>query len=160
MLFSIFFLYLLLDVHHSRILICSTLFPFCYPHSVLLPCQNIYFSVYAACEHVFITHQEWLAYLNCSSFPSPPSLCLLPSPFVTEETDKKNREGEKRRKYCQEQAKRKKENRRPGQKRKEDSREGGREQQRREGLEKQPEKDRKERRQVISWSYCLFCYFL
>ena len=66
----------------SRILICSTLFPFCSPHFVLLPCQNIYFSVYAACHHVFITHQEWPAYLNCSSFPSPPSLCLLPSPFV------------------------------------------------------------------------------
>ena len=71
----------------SRILVCCTLFPFCSPrHSiVLLPCHEVCFSVFTACNHVLTAHrQQWPAFLNCSSFPSPPHLCLQPSHFINQ----------------------------------------------------------------------------
>ena len=67
----------------ARILLCSALFPFCSEHFVLHPCQEVCFSVYAACHHVFNAHwQQRPTFLNCSSFPSSPTLCLLPSSYV------------------------------------------------------------------------------
>lgn len=66
----------------TRILVCSTFFPFCSPHLPvsLLPCQHVCFSVYAACHHVFTAHHRpWPAILNCTALPSPPSLCLFSS---------------------------------------------------------------------------------
>lgn len=64
----------------SRILICSTLFPFCSANYILMPCKNICVSVKADCHRTFMLHRrEWPEYLNCSSFPSAPDLCLSPS---------------------------------------------------------------------------------
>ena len=70
----------------ARILLCSALFPFCSAHFVLHPCQEVCFSVYAPCHHIFNAHrQQWPAFLNCSSFPSSQSLftsVVLCSPFA------------------------------------------------------------------------------
>ena len=58
----------------SRILVCSRLYPFCSTcHSiVLLPCQQVCFSVYTTWKHVLTAHhQQWPEFLNCSLFPSP-----------------------------------------------------------------------------------------
>ena len=67
----------------ARILLCSALFPFCSEHFVLHPCQEVCFSVYAACHHVFNAHwQQRPTFLNCLSFPSSPSLRLLPLSYV------------------------------------------------------------------------------
>ena len=71
----------------SRIFVCSTLFPFCSTrHSIiLLPCQQVCFSVFTACNHVLTAHhQQWLDFLNCSSYPSPQHLCLQPSQFINQ----------------------------------------------------------------------------
>ena len=65
----------------ARTLLCSALF--CSAHFVLHPCQEVCFSIYAACHHIFNAHRlQWPAFLNCSSFPSSQSLCLLLSSYV------------------------------------------------------------------------------
>lgn len=56
------------------------LFPFCSANYILMPCKNICVSVKADCHRTFMLHcREWPEYLNCSSFPSAPDLCLSPS---------------------------------------------------------------------------------
>lgn len=56
------------------------LFPFCSANYILMPCKNICVSVKADCHCTFMLHRrEWPEYLNCSSFPSAPDLCLWPS---------------------------------------------------------------------------------
>ena len=65
----------------SKILFCAMLFPFCSPRHdfVLLPCRNVCLSVHAACHSLFKEHyQEWPNFINCSSLPAQPSLCLPP----------------------------------------------------------------------------------
>ena len=63
----------------SKILFCAMLFPFCSPRHdfVSLPCRNVCLSVHAARHSLFKEHyQEWPNFINCSSLPAQPSLCL------------------------------------------------------------------------------------
>ena len=64
---------------HSRILVCSTFAPFCFLDFSVQPCRQLCLVVKSSCIHLFILYNiQWPAALNCSSFPSPPQICVSP----------------------------------------------------------------------------------
>ena len=65
---------------HTRILVCSTFAPFCFNDFSVPPCRQLCLLVKSSCIYLFILNKiEWPAPLNCSSFPSPPQMCVLPA---------------------------------------------------------------------------------
>ena len=63
----------------SRIFVCSMLFPLCLPTEVVLPCRDVCFSVYTACNHIYLLHrQEWPTFFNYTNLPAHPQICLFP----------------------------------------------------------------------------------
>ena len=64
---------------HSQTLVCSTFAPFCFLDFSVQPCHQLCLVVKSSCIHLFILNNiQWPAALNCSSFPSPPQICVSP----------------------------------------------------------------------------------
>ena len=64
---------------HSQTLVCSTFAPFCFLDFSVQPCRQLCLVVKSSCIHLFILNNiQWPAALNCSSFPSPPQICVSP----------------------------------------------------------------------------------
>ena len=64
---------------HSQTLVCSTFATFCFLDFSVQPCHQLCLVVKSSCIHLFILNNiQWPAALNCSSFPSPPQICVSP----------------------------------------------------------------------------------
>lgn len=63
----------------SRILVFPILFPLCSLTEFFFPCCDVFFSVYAACHHVYLLHhQEWSTFFKCTKMPAHPQVSLFP----------------------------------------------------------------------------------